>query len=396
MGRILILTPTYLPHMDGVAGAARLMAEGLAARGYEVGVVTQLHPERQPSSPGDNPRVYQFDVKGSPTWGCPARGQVEEMRRFIAGFDSDALFCHTLDATPTWLALGAFQQIRAAKALVSHGYVAHQVNWHPGFPWGLGQWLRWQPFVWRLPLLLRRFDRLVFLSRRTDWGRFFDHGVARMTRHQGIRIIPNGVDWRPASGSPADFRKRYGLERKLLFLCVANYCERKNQRLALRAFRRARLPGAALVFIGSEANDYSRLLSRLNEDLRKELPAGEVLILENMGRQMTQQAFGAMDAFVLSANAETQPIVLLESMAASKPFISTNTGCVSELPGGLVVQTEAQLTGALQLLAADPSRRTALGEAGHAEYLAHYQREAVLDAYEELLREIVPRLARST
>src|SRR5207249_11072681 len=135
-----------------------------------------------------------------------------------------------------------------------------------------------------------------------------------------------------------------------LLLCVANYCDRKNQVVVLRAFRRAGLGDATLVFIGSEFNEYSRQLEQLDEALKPAFPAGRVLLLEKVERRMTCAAVQAADLFVLSAKAETQPIVLLEAMASRTPFISTNVGCVVELPGGVVVRSEEELAEQMKAL----------------------------------------------
>jgi glycosyltransferase involved in cell wall biosynthesis len=385
--RLLILSFTYPPNQDGVANAAALMAEGLAARGCEVALGTLWHPERKPASATDNPKVFQFKVEGDLSWRATLRGETAELRQFVAGFNGDALICHCLDTALVRLAVQEFPRLPAAKLLVSHGYTRHLVPWHSRFPWGLGFWLGWQPFVWQLPWLLRKFDRLVFLSEQQDFGRFFDHRVAHLIRHPGIRVIPNGVDWRMKAAALPDFRRAYRLEGRVLFLCVANYGERKNQLLALQAYRQARVPNSALVFIGSEFNDYSRRVQQADQQLALAFPEGRVLLLEQLDRPWTEAAFAAMDCFVLTARAETQPIVLLETMAASKPFISTNTGCVQTLPG-VVVRNQHDLTLQFQRLAADPELRARLGAEGNREYLKKYRKEMVVDAYERLVLEL--------
>jgi glycosyltransferase involved in cell wall biosynthesis len=386
--RVLILTFTYPPNKDGVAGASALMAEGLAARGHRVEVATQWSPERRPPRDSDNPKIHQFKVQGSANIRDPIRGEVAEMKRFIASFEGDIVFCHCLDSAPALIAISEFDKIRAFRVLVSHGYAAHIIDWQAKFPWGLGRWLAWQPFLWRLPSLLRKFDRLVFLSHRADFGRFFDHRVARLIRHRGIRIIPNSVDWKETFLEPSGFLKQHHLEGRLLFLCVANYCERKNQLLALRAYRQARIPDSALVFVGSEFNDYSRRMTELDQQLAPTDPEGKVLLLERLPRDTTQSLLQAMDVFVLSAKQETQPIVLLEAMALGKPFISTNTGCVSELAGGIVVRSQREMIAQLQRIASDGELRIKLGAEGKKDFLAGHRKEVVIEAFASLISEM--------
>jgi len=382
---LLILTFTYPPNKDGVANAAALMAEGLAARGHEVQVGTIWHPERRPPRPGENPSVHQFKVRGSASLRDRVRGETAEMRQFISSFQGDAVFCHTLETAPSVLAMQCFDKLAAAKVLVSHGYSPHLISWHRGFPWGLAQWLGRQPFVWQLPWMLRRFDRLVFLSGQRDFGRFLDHRVARALGHRGIRIIPNAADLRELPETLPDFRRIHGLEGRCLFLCVANYSDGKNQLLALTAYRRARIPNSALVFIGSELNDYSNAMQAIDRRPAPSFAEGRVLLLEKLPRAMTEAALRSMDAFVLPTKQETQPIVLLEAMAAGKPFISTPRGCIGELAGSVLARNETEMVRAFQRLAGDADLRARLGGEAQRDYQAKYRKAAVLEAYENLI-----------
>lgn len=389
--RILVLVFTYAPNVDGVANAAGLVAEGLAVRGHEVSVATLWHPQRKSPGASDNPKVFQFRVGGSAHWRDPLRGETSAFRQFVMGFKGDVILCHCLDTAPVQLALPEFRRIKAAKALISHGFEAHRLVLQPGFPWGLPTWLGWQPFVSRLPCTLRKFERLVFLSPRRDFGRFFDQKVASAIGHKGLRVIPNGVDWKTTEFNLPDFRLAYGLQHPLMFLCVAYYCDGKNQLSALRAYRQARIPNSALVFIGTERNDYSRAMEQLDAQMAPEFPEGRVLVLDKLGRAMTEAAFRTMDIFLFPTKAETQPLVLIESMAAGKPFISMDRGCISDFAGGTVVQTEPEMVKEIQRLALNADLRAKLGAQGRRDFLAKYTKQSVVDAYEEVITELVER-----
>ena len=209
---------------------------------------------------------------------------------------------------------------------------------------------------------MRRFDQLVFLSRCRNFGRFLDHRLARLAGFKKFSIIPNGAHVREFNDETLpDFRAEFGIGSGPLLLCVANYCDRKNQVMALRAFRRAQLDGATLVLIGSELNDYAKALQQLDAELQRTCPAGRVLMLEKLSRTQTCAAFRAADLFVLSARAETQPIVLLEAMASRTPWLSTDVGCVAELPGGIVAHSEDDMAGKMNALAADSNPAPELG-----------------------------------
>ena len=369
--RILLLTFTYPPNKDGVAEASRSMAEELVQRGHEVVVGTTFLPQRTMPCVLNGVEVRHFDVCRSSKSVHRFHGEVEAFQKFVRDFVGDLIVSHSWDCWPTDLARGEFATKKEKKVLVSHGFSTQIVPWHRKFPWGLGYWLRWQPYVWSLPWMMRAYDHVTFLSGMANFGRFFDHLVARWTGFDRYSIIPNSATV-PAEVARGKFRAKYGLEERVVFLCVANYSERKNQELALRAFRGACIKNAALIFIGSEFNDYSKKLQELEVRLSEENRDGIVLTLQGISRAETAEAFQDCDVFVLPAKEETQPIVLLEAMAFAKPFISTDTGCVRELPGGRVVPAEREFRKAMIQLASDAVDRRGLGEAGQAAFRARY------------------------
>lgn len=172
-------------------------------------------------------------------------------------------------------------------------------------------------------------------------------------------------------------------------LCVANYSERKNQRLAIQAFREANLPGSVLVCIGSELNKYGKAVMELDRKLSATRQNCQVLFLEKLDREETFSAFDACDLFLLTAKAETQPIVLLEAMAASKPWISTDTGCVAEMRGGIVCSSLRALVSSIHELFENPARRIELGNQGRRDAELRYDAQANIRRFDELFRNLI-------
>ena len=387
MKQILVLTKTYEPFKDGVAEAAKVTACCLAARGYEVTVGTGYHPDRQPNPIGANPSVTQFKVAGSASWREGFHGEVAEYRNFVASFHGEFIICHAWQAWTTDLAIPLFRAAKARTIMVSHGCDSHMIHWHPRFPWGLVQWAGWFPYALRLPLFLKIFSRVVFLSKCSDYRRFFDHWLACRLRLPGIAIIQNTVSGDGVDQKLPNFRQELHIGAGILFLCVANYYTHKNQELALRAFRKARLSEATFVFIGSEFNSYQAKVKKIDQELVRSCPDGRVIFLEKISRELTLAAFKACDVVVLTAKDETQPIVLIEAMAFGKPFISTkSSGCICELTGGLMADSEQEISQQMKRLAEKPDYRLALGQAGQKAYFADYRNDRVVDAFVELLQ----------
>ena len=391
--KILVTIFSYPPNTDGCAEAASVLARGLVQRGHDVTVVTEFHPRRQPGAPDANPRVMEFKLSGNTNRRIGIQGEPAERvayENFLRAFDGDLVIFENWDSWPTYLAEPLLKNLKPKKILVSHGYTPHIWDFFPKFPWGLGYWLGGWPLLLRTPWLMHRFDHLVFLSHRRDFGRFFDHRIARLTGFKRFSVIPNGAHAREFNDETVpDFRKEFNLGSGPLLLCVANYSDRKNQLLAVRAFRRAQLPDTTFVLIGSEFNSYTAQVRQLDAEMQKEFPAGHVLMLEKLSRAQTCAAYRAADLFVLSAKAETQPIVLLEAMASRTPWLSTDTGCVVELPGGLVACSEDELAEKMKGLMADKNLRQNLAEAGWAASQKTYDWEKVVAAYEQMLLKVI-------
>jgi glycosyltransferase involved in cell wall biosynthesis len=387
--KILITTFTYPPNADGVAEATAVLAQGLARQGHAVTVATEFHPQRKPNAPDANPRVEQFKITGNSNWRIGIRGETDAYQKFLRNFSGDLVVFENWDVWCTHLAVPCLEQIKAKKVLVSHGYVSHIWKRHRKFPWGLGQWMGGWPSLLKTPFLMRKFHQVVFLSQRRDWGRFFDHRIARWTGFKRFSIIPNGAFAREFNDDTLpDFRRDFGIGPGLMILCVAQYCDGKNQLLAVRAFRRAKLADATLVLIGNEFNDYTEQVRRRDDELQKEFPAGRVVWPEKLNRKQICAAYRAADLFILPSKTEAQPIVLLEAMASHTPWLSTDVGCVSELPGGIVVRTEDEMVNRLHELAGSTTRRQKLAAEGWAASQETYDWEQVVAAYQQLITKL--------
>jgi glycosyltransferase involved in cell wall biosynthesis len=282
-------------------------------------------------------------------------------------------------------------QLTCPLVIVSHGYARHIFAWAKAPSLGIWNWLRWSWWtIFRLPGMMKAAKKLIFLSERKDNGRFFDHRLAALLGHPGIEVIPNSFDENEFRIPRGNFRERHGIARnEKMFLCVANYSERKNQIMALESFHEADLADSTLVFIGSELNHYS---TKLKESERLQ-GAGQktrrVLVLHGLSREETIQAYVDSNCFVLPAKAETQPIVLLEAMAAGIPWVSTDTGCVSEMPGGLVVRSRAEMSKAMRRIAEQADFATATAYVGTGERTGEFTRKAVVTRFHSVMTECV-------
>jgi glycosyltransferase involved in cell wall biosynthesis len=387
--KILVVSFVFPPEGGGVPEIAKTQAAGLAQRGHEVTVATDFDPARTPEHWPPKVTVRQFKVQGwrNARGGC--QGETAAYEQFIAAYDGDIVLCNCWQNWATDLAVEVFPRIKARKVMVTQGFAAHAWQPYPRFAWGIGKWLREQPYVWRLPRMMKAFDHQILLSSRRDCGRFFDHWLARRLFPNRISIIPNGVHLEDLQNARMDFRQVYGIDSKYLVLDVANYCDRKNQLATLRDFMPLNNPEATLVFMGGEFNDYSDEMKRLYEANRTRYPSARVVFLEKVPREMINAAYRTADVFILSAKKETQPLAILDAMASGVPFISTNAGCVAEFPGGWVVPSGRRTTQAIHQLLDDANLRRTLGQAGRSACETKYDWNRIIDAYEGLFKSLL-------
>ena len=394
--KILVTTYVYPPTSCGCSESASVLSRGLARLGHTVTVFTGYHPERKPVPEDAKLTVEAFKITGNYHYKVGIQATPEEIARFqkmLLEGDFDLIIFENWDVWCTYLAEPILGRLKPKKIIVSHGFTPHIWHPHPGLGWGLGNWLGGWPLVARTPWLMRYFERLVVLSPRPTLGRFFDHWMARATGNKKkVAVIPNGA-FATEFNAPdlPDFRKDFEIGPGLMLLYVANYCDRKDQKKAVRVFRQAGLKDATLVLIGSALNDYAEEARQLDREMQAQYPAGKVVFLEKLNRRQTCAAYRAADLFLLTAWAETQPIVLMEAMASHTPWLSTDVGCVAELPGGLVVRTEEELVARLRELAGSPALRQKLTDEGWAACQQTYDWDQVVKAYDRLIKEVTGR-----
>jgi glycosyltransferase involved in cell wall biosynthesis len=390
--RILFTTFTFAPEGNGVAEVVTAQATGLAKRGYDVSVATAFNGKRSPTdAPGVT--VSEFDVAYMSNRVVMAPEEISKYQRFISQFSGEVIVTHCWGAWSTDNALPVLRTHSAKKVFVSHGYEAHRWHPYPRFPWGIPSWIRGLRYVFTSTKALSIFDQIVFLSSRVDWGRYFDRRLVQWLGRPPSTTIPNGSYPQPSREGGKLFRKELGIEG-LLVLHVGGYYDRKNQPLALRAFLRANLDRATLVFIGNEMNDYANGVSELNRRINPAPQRLRVLFLEKQPRERIRAAYSAADLFVLSSTEETQPLVVLDAMAAGTAFVATDVGSVSELPGGVIVKGEREMAQAIARLARDTERRSELGNAGLRAVAATYNWSKVLDEYERVFSRLTAKTKR--
>ncbi|MEG2206978.1 MAG: GT4 family glycosyltransferase PelF [Clostridia bacterium] len=154
-----------------------------------------------------------------------------------------------------------------------------------------------------------------------------------------------------------------------------------------------------------EAHVRLHIMGTLDEDaeyyeeclqLKEELQLDRVIFT---GRVNVREYMRKLDFTLLTSLSEGQPLAVLESMAASRPAVTTNVGCCNELLDGVdddygaagicaPVMHQSALAMAILTLCASPPLVFRMGEAGRKRVDALYRHKDMLDRYEQLFREV--------
>ncbi len=160
-----------------------------------------------------------------------------------------------------------------------------------------------------------------------------------------VNVINNGLDLSEIDNrNDLDFRKKYNINTKYMVLCVSNFFPDKGQLdlvkiLNILSEKRKDFTG---VFISSSINYYPGQI--IANETQKQLRSSKFksLFLKNIGRDYTLAAFAEADVFAFPSKREVAPIVILESMASSVPWVSLVVGNIPSLQGGICVQFRAK------------------------------------------------------
>ncbi len=395
--KILHTAASYWPSSDGVAIAMTQISEGLVRRGHEVTVATAVHAQRRTDNRG-GVAIREFNISGNQAHGYS--GDVDAFKTFVLRSEADVMLNYACQIWSTDLVFDLLPELSVRRVLVPCGFSALYD-------------VRYAGYFASLPGVLRRYDRLVYLSAH--------YRDAEFARSHGITdeiTIPNGADDEEFQEPRRGFRGAQGLTGRHLLLSVANYVGGKGQERVIRAFEKADVSDADLVFVGSSLTRYvwgammtrpgpffhprrrfniarrlawrrltcqstvGRVSWRLSRNRR-------VHILAGVERGQLVSAYHEADLFVFGSEIECAPIVLIEAMASRTPFISTAVGNAADLPGGVVVADVDEMSSEIARLLNDVSSRNALAEAGRTEWETRHRWSTVVDAYESLYRDVL-------
>jgi glycosyltransferase involved in cell wall biosynthesis len=310
----------------------------------------------------------EFTVSPRPLWSLPARA-----RRAARAFrDQGFVLWHSFHY------LDDYTEPLVARYAGASAWIYTKKN------------MSWNRRSWLVRSLLAR--RVA--AQNTDMLRDFFGGALLRRR---ARLLPRGVDttrFQPETPARLGLRRQLGVpDGELVVACVAHILPVKNQAALVRAL--PRVPGARLWLAGRALDaEYASGLRRLVAELN----LGERVAFLDEVRDVPA-LLAEVDVFALVTRREGRmegcPVALLEAMASGRPCLASDIPGSHDLvengrSGELVDPGDDEaIAAALARLAADPSRRAALGEAARRRVLERFSIEREVAAHEALYSEVL-------
>lgn len=394
--RICILTETYHPVVGGGETQARTLAEGLAARGHEVILITRR------SDPA-LPRVEH--VGGIPVHRLPPSGPGHLKKWGLLVSSLIALL--RLRRSYDLIFVSGFRVLGVAAALVSRMQnkscilKADSLGEMSGefFRDGLASLgLSHRSRLFRILLalrnrILRSADGFVSISSVVE-----EELLRSDAPQERVSRIPNSVD--VDRFSPAIRSERAGLRCRLslppdanIVTFVGRLVSYKGLPLLLRVWKdlHAHHPDALLLLVGGGSLDLHNCEQELREYVAEHQLTECVRFTGNV--ENVVDYLQASDAFVFPSEAEAFGIALVEAMACALPVVAARAGGVNDIlqPGnGLSVAAGdfAELEDAIDALLRDPSLATRLGASARRTAVERYSDDAVVGRYCSLFRQV--------
>ena len=315
---VLVVSQRFPPSQGGIQAAGAELAAMFATFGCRVSVATSIAESVSTSA-------WAVHVLAEQGFAAATGRLAQELRPdlvLVNGLGRGQLFPFALNCAP-----GVPVIYRA------HGFnTAFQFHWsHPPF-FGLPSFCRSFRDAFRNDRRISNLAQCVFLDDASGIFKNFDIALASRRHCLNVSFIPNAVPSIVCNKSNS-FRLKYGLSQtKTMFLCVANYCDRKGQVDAAKAIIHHPELDAQFVFIGSERNKTASVVERLAKG------DGRIIPLHGVPRSDVVNAINCCDAAFLFARQEQQPLFLIEAMSCGKPWFCTDVGSVSKMRGGIVLR----------------------------------------------------------
>lgn len=389
--KIVFTTHTYWPRKDGVQYVTQYLAEGLAKQGHKVIVFTPQNTSNETIFEIHNEvcviRPF-FAQKYTIYWGKNESYKELLLRECE---DANCLINCAVQSPFNNFVLPLLKVIPCGKILYLHG------GYDYGFPKNLRLKaiikkillnIRWYLFYHRNAKRFSNYDLMINITNDNLNDTFFTKlGVEVETR-----IVNNAVEDFSSVYASDELYVKYPFLDQRFFLDVANFNERKNQIMLIKAFDKYQnethsdiqlvLVGGT---VGNDGKAYVEECKALISDLESK---DQIYILENLSRDDTRVIIKKSYCATMTSTYEVYPIFLAEALTCAHPFISTNVGSVSEMKGGLIVETVHDFAEKMKIIDEDKELYNSLSCIGKKFAEKNFSQEEKISELERMIRNL--------
>lgn len=396
---ILLACEYYWPSVGGVQKVMRELARRLVRRGHRVQVATS-RLENRTSLVHEGVEIVEFNVSGNLVRGMGP--DVEQYRSFLRESTADVFMVKAAQQWTFDAALPVLEQMPACKVHIPCGLSGLFLPKYTGY-------------YAEMPKYLRLFDALIYYS-----DHYYDIDFARQHGITNTYLVPNGACEEEFATLETSFRRQHGIaEQELLLLTVGAPIRDKGHGDCLEAFARTTFnQPATLALIGPyngmrfNLNLFQRILYRFKRNKRYlvqfyeglrtiELDGDKRVMMLELDRPQTLEAFTATDLFLFASHVEYSPLVLFESAAAGTPFLSVEVGNSREIAdwtecgticpplsrrGPYVVPDVAAFSAKMEELCREPQRLAETGLKGRQKWQNNYTWDHITSLYETIFQ----------
>lgn len=318
--RILVVSPTFAPAVNGLANVALKYCTGLVSHGHQVEVVTT----GKVSYDYEGLSVITFDISGNFSLKSPLRGELLNYIRFLRSSSYDLIICHALQTGIVDLTF-----LFAKNPIL---YFSHGVSWKssimPKMLYAISRKISYLPYRVMGPLIIKRAKYAVFLGDKVINDRTFDSRYFPSSRKA---VIPNASDF------PSEQPKNYTCVGRLKILVVGACSPEKGFDRLLDLI--PKLSGQSVESItictfdsGSYFHFFKNELSKRNKDIVVEF------VLNQSGGQLLPY-YSESDILLNLSHSECYPLVVADAENCRLPTICYDTGYQKEIPGACIVKS---------------------------------------------------------
>ena len=374
--RILIITATYVPSINGIAITLLQQKEELEKRGHDVTLVAPYHQDgnieknviRVPSLPNPFASDYPIPVPF-----------IRSLKSFRKIRKAEIIYFHH-----------PFYMGKLSLMLAKSWKVPSVFFYHTQYKKYTQNFLPNNYLFKHIPDLVNRQVKNIINS--SDAVIVETNSVLDELKKQGIKVkitvIPTGRKFVSRTNSIEDLRIKYKIpSNKVVILTVSRLSKEKNLNTLINIYKKLkRLPEAILVIVGDGSEKQKLInLCKIN-NIENVLFTGKIDFSE------IHEFYQLADVFAYPSISDTQAIVLSEAMSFGLPLIGFSApgpiDFINHAENGFIAHNETDFLAYLEKLISRHDLRKRMGARSYLDS-GKYTFENTVNLTEQLFREVI-------